>query len=230
MSKRIIIVGPSCAGKNFIRDKFKEKGYQVDVSYTSREPREGEKNGIDYNFVSKTIFKNRIEHDDFYEWVEYNDNFYGTGVKEWLWCDIFIMETDGVKHIKPEDRKTCLIIYVNTPLETRAKRMVERDWSTEKIDERIATDIKKFKNFKDYDLEISSEVSDEHYFTDYVGEVMCKKCKEIVYKERDGNICPDCGEILVDIEDCTCYTCLSNKTCEWAFDPYNSNGDCLATK
>ena len=39
MNKRIILCGPTCAGKTYIRDKFREKGYQIDVSYTSRQPR-----------------------------------------------------------------------------------------------------------------------------------------------------------------------------------------------
>jgi guanylate kinase len=158
MSKRIILVGPSASGKNFIREKFREKGYQADVSYTSRMPRDGEKNTIDYNFVSIQTFMKMIEERKFYEWVQYGDSYYGTGLKEWKWCDIFIMETDGIKHIKPEDKKDCLIIYVNTPLDTRIGRMRERGWTNDKILERIHIDAKKFDNFENFDLEISSEI------------------------------------------------------------------------
>jgi guanylate kinase len=157
INKRIILVGPTCAGKNFIRDKFKEKGYQTDVSYTSRFPRNGEKNGVDYNFISKAEFKDKIEHGEFYEWVEYGGNFYGTGLKEWKWCDIFIMETDGIKHIKSEDRKNCLIIFINSPLyDVRIPRMKERGWDDDKIRERVKVDNDKFKDFTDYDVEIGS--------------------------------------------------------------------------
>jgi hypothetical protein len=67
------------------------------------------------------------------------------------------METAGINSLSLDDRKNSLVIYINTPLETRIKRMKERGWDNEKIQERIAEDVKKFKDFKDYDLEISSE-------------------------------------------------------------------------
>lgn len=158
MHKRIILVGPSAAGKNFIREQFIKRGYTSDCSYTTRKPREGEHYGVDYNFISRDEFTLRIAQSAFYEHVQYNDNFYGTGMYEWNNYDIFIMETDGVKHIKFTDRPHCLIIYVNTPFDTRLKRMRERGWTDEKISERVKVDQSKFSNFKDYDLEISSEI------------------------------------------------------------------------
>jgi len=203
MNKRIILVGKTCAGKSYIREKFREKGYQIDVSYTSRPPREGEVDGIDYHFISADEFIDMLADLKFYEYVKYNDNWYGTGEYEFRNSEVFIMETEGVSKLGI-DRQDSLVIYVNTPLETRAKRMKERGWSDEKIQERIEEDNKKFKNFKDYDLEIDSEVSDEHYFFAYEGNT--------------------------EIERCTCHTCLSNKTCEFAYDPYNTDGDCLAMK
>jgi guanylate kinase len=157
MSKRIILVGPTATGKNYIRTKFAEKGYTFDVSYTTRVPREGEMEGIDYKFISGNQFANRVANNAFYEHVEYNGNRYGTGLREWLSCDIFIMETDGIKHIKPGDRKDCFVIFVNTPSAIRKERMLQRGWSDERIFERIAVDLKKFSDFVDYDLQISSE-------------------------------------------------------------------------
>ena len=157
MSKRIILVGPTAAGKTFIRDKFREKGYQIDVSYTSRMPRDGEKNTVDYNFISKSEFEFWISKNSFYEHVQYGDNYYGTGLKEWHWCDVFIMETDGISKIKPEDRPSCLVIYVNTPTSTRVTRMKERGWDNQKVYERLLIDEKKFSGFKDFDIEISSD-------------------------------------------------------------------------
>jgi guanylate kinase len=162
MNKRIILVGPSAGGKNFIREKFVEKGYRADCSYTTRKPREGEVDEVDYNFISKETFEAGIEVDMYYEWVEYNGNFYGTGLEEWNNCDIFIMETDGIKHITTEDRKNSLVIYVNTPYDVRLKRMRERGWDDTKILERVKIDINKFghsylDHFKDFDIEISSQ-------------------------------------------------------------------------
>jgi guanylate kinase len=157
MNKRVILVGPTASGKNFIKEKFGKKGFNLDVSYTSRNMRKGEKDGTDYYFISEKAFKNKIMLDLFYEWVQYGDNYYGTGLKEWEECDIFIMETDGINKIKLEDRKNSLVIYVNTPIGTRIERMKERGWNSKKIYERILVDQQKFKNFKNYDIEIISE-------------------------------------------------------------------------
>ena len=156
--KRIILVGPSAAGKNHIRDIFVNKGYRADVSYTSRPPRDNETEGVDYHFITPEDFQERIFEGLFYEWVKYENKYYGTGRYEWENADIFIMETDGVKAIYPADRDDCLIIYVNTPFNTRLIRMRERGWSDEKIAERVRVDQEKFRNFKNYDLEISSEI------------------------------------------------------------------------
>lgn len=165
MNKRIILVGPSAAGKNFIREKFVEKGYKADCSYTTRKPRESEKYGVDYNFISEDEFTLRISQGAFYEHIQYNGNRYGTGTYEWNNCDIFIMETDGIQHIKLEDREHSLVIYVNTPNDVRIVRMVERGWDDKKIQERFNVDQKKFSEFKNYDLEISSvtqNISNKH--------------------------------------------------------------------
>jgi len=153
---RIILVGPTASGKNFIRSKFAERGFSFDVSYTTREPREGEEFGVDYNFISKNEFEKMIKDNAFYEWVEYNGNYYGTGLWEFKHSDVFIMETDGIKHLKPKHRKKSLVMFVNTPENVRIERMKERGWDDDKIANRIKTDKEKFDNFTDFDLQIQS--------------------------------------------------------------------------
>ena len=157
MNKRIILVGPTASGKNFIRDQFFNKGYSIDCSYTTRKPREGETDKADYNFLSEKEFRNMIHDDLFYEWTKYGDNHYGTGLWEWDNRDIFIMETDGVSKIKPDDREECLVIFVNTSYETRMVRMVNRDWDKRKILGRTVTDKVNFGDFTDFDIQIKSE-------------------------------------------------------------------------
>jgi len=156
MHKKIILVGPTCSGKNFLRSRFESRGFIPDVSYTTREPRKGEVNGKDYNFISEDEFTLRISQGAFYEHVQYNGNHYGTGLYEWNEKDIFIMETDGVKHIKPEDREFCFIIFINTPRIVRQHRMRrERKWDQDTISERTRADDRKFVDFDDYDLLIT---------------------------------------------------------------------------
>lgn len=156
--KRIILVGPSAAGKNFIRENFVSKGFKGDVSYTSRTPREGEIEGKEYHFITVEEFREMIVEELFYEWIKYGDNYYGTGRYEWEHADVFIMEADGVSKIYPKDRPDTLVIYVNTRFDVRLYRMRQRGWDSEKINERTKIDMEKFKNFEDYDVQISSEI------------------------------------------------------------------------
>ncbi|WP_315067336.1 guanylate kinase [uncultured Clostridium sp.] len=76
----IVISGPSVAGNVTICKSFLERNKEValSVSATTRDPRKGEVDGINYHFVSRDEFKNRIEEDDFLEYAEVYDNFYGT--------------------------------------------------------------------------------------------------------------------------------------------------------
>jgi guanylate kinase len=153
IGKRIILCGPTASGKTFLRDKLEQRGFHFDVSYTSREPREGEINGVHYNFISKNEFEEKIKDNEFYEYVKYNENYYGTGLNEWNSSDCFIMETDGIKHIKLEDRKNSFVIYLNPEEAIRMNRMAKfRNWNISQINERIKIDREKFKDFHNYDL------------------------------------------------------------------------------
>lgn len=155
-SKRMIYVGPTCCGKTFIKEKYTEKGYLPDVSYTSRPMRPGEQEGIDYNFKTKLEFEELLKDNFFFEHVKYNGNYYGTSNYDWKHHDIFIMETNGIASLSEKDRESSLIIYVATPLSTRLKRMVKRGWGLFTIIKRLYTDYKTFSNFKTYDLKIKS--------------------------------------------------------------------------
>ena len=154
-NKRIILVGKAASGKDFLKRKFGERGFNLDVSYTTRPIREGEFKGIDYNFISEKDFDLKIKHDGFYEWAQHGDYKYGTGSGEWNNCDVFIMETHGISEITPEDRKSCFIIFINPPEEIRQERLREsRGWTEENIAHRTNMDNEKFKDFNDYDMVI----------------------------------------------------------------------------
>lgn len=78
--KLFLIVGPSGSGKSSVLHKLKEihPDYLYPLSATTREMREGEKDGDIYHFYSKELFKKGIEKDEFLEWaVVHQDNYYG---------------------------------------------------------------------------------------------------------------------------------------------------------
>lgn len=75
-----ILSAPSGAGKSSLIGALlnKHSDMKVSVSHTTRSPRPGEENGVHYHFVSEDEFKALIEKNDFFEWAQVFDNFYGT--------------------------------------------------------------------------------------------------------------------------------------------------------
>ena len=79
--KLVIISGPSGSGKTSIC-KLLTKNHKIkqSVSYTTRKPREGERDGIEYCFIEKSEFEKLIEEDKLIEYAEYCGYLYGTSV------------------------------------------------------------------------------------------------------------------------------------------------------
>ncbi|ATG76310.1 guanylate kinase [Pseudoalteromonas sp. 1_2015MBL_MicDiv] len=75
-----ILSAPSGAGKSSLINALLKKhtDMKVSVSHTTRSPRPGEENGVHYHFVSTDEFKALIEKNDFFEWAQVFDNYYGT--------------------------------------------------------------------------------------------------------------------------------------------------------
>lgn len=75
-----ILSAPSGAGKSSLINALlaKHSDMKVSVSHTTRAPRPGEENAVHYHFVSVDEFKALIEKDDFFEWAQVFDNYYGT--------------------------------------------------------------------------------------------------------------------------------------------------------
>ncbi len=80
----IIITGPSGVGKGTLVKKLLEenKNIWLSISATTRLPREGEENGIDYFFLNKKEFTDLVAENGFIEWAEFAGNYYGTPRKE----------------------------------------------------------------------------------------------------------------------------------------------------
>lgn len=76
----IVISGPSGVGKGTVCAKLlaAETGLKLSVSDTTRQPREGEKNGVNYSFITKEQFLANMKNNAYLEWAEVYGNFYGT--------------------------------------------------------------------------------------------------------------------------------------------------------
>ena len=80
MAQALVITGPSGVGKGtlirLLLDRF--PGLALSVSATTRAPRPGEQDNVDYRFLSPGEFQRRIDANEFLEWAEYAGNRYGT--------------------------------------------------------------------------------------------------------------------------------------------------------
>ena len=131
MNKRgllLVISGPSGAGKGTICKALVEKHKElyVSVSATTRQPRVGEIDGVNYHFTTKEQFIERIEQNDFLEYAEVYGNYYGTPkskVEEMLSKGIdVILEIDiqGALKVK-ENFEEGVFIFILPPSMTRFK-------------------------------------------------------------------------------------------------------------
>ncbi len=77
-----VVSAPSGAGKTSLCKRLLNEipGLELSISYTTRPMREGERDGVDYHFVTVDAFQEMIEAGAFVEWAKVHDNYYGTGI------------------------------------------------------------------------------------------------------------------------------------------------------
>lgn len=155
--KLFIISAPSGAGKTTLcREALKRfKDITYSISYTTRKPRNGEQDGIDYHFITKEEFKRKIESNKLVEWAEVYGNFYGTSAEFLDTCfasgkhillDIDIQGTIQIKKQYPDS----VTIFIMPPsLETLRTRLESRGTDTRQVIERRLEIAKKEMEEKD---------------------------------------------------------------------------------
>ncbi|MBR2714909.1 MAG: guanylate kinase, partial [Ruminococcus sp.] len=142
MGKGLLIVyaGASGVGKGTIMKELLKSNdnFRLSVSATTRSPRDGERNGIEYHFVSKDDFEKLINEDGLLEYASYCDNYYGTPKKAVFdmleqGIDVFLeIEIKGFLQIK-EKYPDCVTIFLLPPsMDELRRRLVGR--GTETID------------------------------------------------------------------------------------------------
>ena len=77
-AKLFVISAPSGCGKGTILSEvFKDRDVYYSVSCTTRKPRNGEVNGVHYNFISNDEFEKMVQNSEFLEYAGYADHYYG---------------------------------------------------------------------------------------------------------------------------------------------------------
>lgn len=125
----LILSGPSGSGKSTLCSAIMQSIPNVyfSISSTTRKPREGERDGIDYHFLSQEEFLRDIENGHFLEWAEVHSNYYGTSLKpvqkalEEGKIIVFDVDVQGHHNIKKHYGKSATSVFVTTP----SKRVLE---------------------------------------------------------------------------------------------------------
>ena len=81
--KLVIVSGPSGSGKSTITKKVRDiLNIPLSISATTRKPRVGEVDGVDYYFLTTNEFEKKIENDEFFEYANVHGNYYGTLISQ----------------------------------------------------------------------------------------------------------------------------------------------------
>lgn len=139
--KIIIITAPSGAGKTSITRHLMQQFPQLafSVSAATRKPRGGEKDGVDYYFISAEAFKQKIQANEFVEWeMVYEGKYYGTLKAElekiWQQNKIPVLDIDvkGAIHVQQQYPQNCLSLFIQPPsVDELKKRLMGRGTETE---------------------------------------------------------------------------------------------------
>lgn len=166
----VVISGPSGVGKGTVRaELFNQKGHNLEysISMTTRKPRPGEVDGVDYYFVSREEFEKRIAENKFLEYAEFVNNYYGTPldiVEEKLEQGkevILEIEVDGALQVRKKMEESVMIFIAPPTKQALYDRLMSRGTETEEvIRERIAKADSEFKLAHMYNyIVVNDEVS-----------------------------------------------------------------------
>lgn len=170
MSKKgilIVISGFSGSGKGTIVREMMEKydNYALSISMTTRVPRQGERDGVEYFFVTKETFERTIQEDGLIEYADYCGNYYGTPrayVEEQLNAgkDVILeIEIQGALKVKKRFPE-CLLLFVTPPSAAELKRRLtgRGTESPEVIEQRLSRAYEESEGVEAYDYIVINDV------------------------------------------------------------------------
>ncbi|WP_377889290.1 guanylate kinase [Alkalihalobacillus sp. R86527] len=179
----IVLSGPSGVGKGTVRKAFMQDAEEVQysISVTTRKPREGEVDGVDYFFKSHSDFEEMIENNKLLEYAQFVDNYYGTPVdylEETLDSgkDVLLeIEVQGAKQVRKHFPEGAFIFLMPPSLTELRNRIVNRGTETDDvINNRMGVAKEEIELIDQYDYIVEN---------DHV-ELACERMRAIITAEH----------------------------------------------
>lgn len=145
----IVIVGESASGKTTLAKEYVGwLDFERIITYTTRQPRQNEKDGVDYHFINDAQFE-LLEKDGFFaETAEYNGWKYGSAKKDYTPDAVAVLTPRGLRSVK-RNGIDCTSIYLDVPRRDRLMKCLSRQDNIEEAYRRSLSDVGQFDGIAD---------------------------------------------------------------------------------
>jgi len=156
-----VVSAPSGAGKTTLVERLVEEMPQLSMSrsYTSRPARQGETDGVDYNFVTRAAFEAMVAAGEFLEWADVFGNLYGTSRADThsllsSGSDVvLVIDVQGARHLRQQGLADATIFVMPPSYQVLAERLVGRSKdSAPSIQRRLQVARSEVGSFEEYDF------------------------------------------------------------------------------
>ena len=178
-----IISAPSGTGKTTLAEQLVQQTARLKLSrsYTSRAPRPGETDGVDYNFVSRERFEQMAAAGEFLEWADVFGNLYGTRAEDTNALleagddVVLVIDVQGARKVRKRGLETTAIFVMPPSFDVLEQRLRGRSKDSEAaVQRRLQVARQEVASFVEYDFVVVND--------DVVAAVECLRC--IVLAER----------------------------------------------
>jgi guanylate kinase len=168
-----VLSSPSGAGKTTLTKKIaaNNPNFSISISHTTRKPRHNEVNGKDYHFVSNSEFNEFIKQNEFYEYANIFDNYYGTKKKDVLNLlskdknVLFDIDWQGTQQLKKIENLSIVTIFILPPnIKILKERLLERHKGKKSLfEERMKKFSEEVSHWNEYNYVVVNDNLDKCY-------------------------------------------------------------------
>jgi guanylate kinase len=162
-----IVSAPSGSGKTTLLQNLLRtfQDLKFSVSHTTRQPRTGERHGVDYFFTERTKFLEMVDRGEFLEWAEYYGQLYGTS-RAWVeenvsaGCDVILdIDVQGARQVKSRNPEAIAVFILPPSFAELERRLrARRLESEEAIRRRLEIAKSEIPYYRDYDYIVINDV------------------------------------------------------------------------